>query len=99
MLRGQWWKIEVFLALEALSAFLFALALFVFPELSEGCFAAVVVGAAVLSVGGFAWLVISVRCAACGTHLVWHAVTGQAHGDWLKWLASGPACPVCGHEK
>jgi hypothetical protein len=50
---------------------------------------------------GFATLaiaVVTVRCPACGTSLVWFALSQKQVGGWLPWLLDETTCPKCGHS-
>jgi predicted RNA-binding Zn-ribbon protein involved in translation (DUF1610 family) len=54
------------------------------------------VAGALGGVVGFVWLALSVRCAACGTRIVWRAMSNKAASAWLAALASLESCPACG---
>ena len=42
------------------------------------------------------WGVLTVRCPACGTRLLWKAAREQSPDSWWPWLSSLHTCPVCG---
>ncbi len=57
----------------------------------ESAFGLVASGALAL-----AWLLVSIRCPACGTRPVWRVLrTAEAH-EWVKVLVSYEQCPACG---
>lgn len=54
-----------------------------------------VLGTAV-GTGALAWLSLSLRCAACGTRIVWWAMSEKAANAWLVAIFALQACPRCG---
>jgi hypothetical protein len=44
------------------------------------------------------WVNFSVRCPNCGARLLWMAIRGQPASNWMSWLITQTACPVCSFE-
>ena len=98
---GQRWKVRAFLgaALACLAAFALATleanGVRVSPVVRapRSIFAAMAVGGA-----GFAWLILSVRCARCRRYPTWFLMRTAPASNWLTTLLTAAGCPVCGDE-
>jgi len=55
-------------------------------------------GGMAVGIMGFAWLVVSVRCAGCGGHPAWYLMRKAEVGKWFTLLVSLLACPMCGRR-
>ncbi len=58
----------------------------------------ILVGTAV-GLAGMVWSAVAIKCPACGTRLLWEAVSTQSAGSWLTWLLHLDACPSCGRRE
>ncbi len=48
-----------------------------------------------LSVFGFIWICVAIRCRSCGTRIVWHAMKTNKVGTWYEDVFSRQSCPAC----
>lgn len=48
-----------------------------------------------LMVASYVWIVLRTRCPSCGARLLWKAMRERSPDEWLSWVASLEACPVC----
>jgi hypothetical protein len=102
---GQRWKLAAGCLVLSGAGVCFVLGIAAFSKCTGPVYAACAsddAGAVFMATGtlagfvGFVWLALSTRCAACGTRVVWRAMSKEAARSWLVKLASLEACPACG---
>ena len=52
-----------------------------------------------LALAGLVWGCLAIRCPRCHARLLWKAMKGEAHQNWLSELLSLNACPYCEERK
>ncbi len=101
----QRWKLVAGLAVACIATVCFALGIGEFgncpgptgascASADRGSILVAVAGA--LGFGSLAWLWLSIRCHACGTRIVWWAMSEKAANAWLASIFALQACPRCG---
>jgi hypothetical protein len=50
------------------------------------------------TVGGFFWMMLSIRCPSCKSRVIWKAARQNEASGWLAELLQKNTCPVCGFD-
>src|SRR5438128_11906919 len=95
---GQLWKVGLFMLAPICGLLLIAVSLVMITQRTQLAVFCLLAGIA-LAMAGLVWGCLAIRCPRCQTHLLWKALNGQAHENWLLWLLSFSACPYCEEQK
>jgi ABC-type cobalamin transport system permease subunit len=91
---GQLWKVGLFMVAPICGVLLICVSLVMFAHRTQLAAFLLLAGISVTLVG-LVWGCLAIRCPQCQTRLLWKALQGQAHQNWLTWLLSFSVCPYC----